>query len=68
MIALVYAITRLAGPGQGLRLALGLALGLVTGVAPIPAMAADPQTSHSAEAAVARLTPPKLPARRRAIR
>ena len=65
MITLVHAITRLAGLGQGLGLALALALVLVTGVAPIPSLAADGiQTSHSARAAVARLTPPKTSARR----
>jgi len=65
VITLVHAITRLAGLGQGLGLALALALVLVTGVAPIPSLAADGiQTSHSARAAVARLTPPKTSARR----
>ena len=65
VIKLVHAITRLTGLGQGRGLALGLALVLVTGVAPIPALAADGiQTSHSAGAGVARLTPPKTSAHR----
>lgn len=45
-------------------MAWGLALGLVTGAAPIPALAADPLTSRNAEAALPHLAPPKTPARR----